>query len=497
MNRVLLFLVFTITCFAGNDLAGIKKSLSGRITEHVFDNGLTLLVFERHNAPVLAAQIGMKVGGSDERSGCLGATHMLEHMLFKGTREYGTKDFSLEQKLEKKIEYWARKIDKEKREDKPSSLKLKYYEKMLKGFQDKQNEIIVKNPYSPVYSSNGSTGFNAYTSNDNTVYIIELPSNKLELWALLESKRFRDTVLRNYYQERSVVNEERKMRTDSSPRGKMWETIGATAFKVHPYRSPVIGWKSEIEVLEKDELKRFYKEYYVPNNCVISLVGDVDPQHAIKVIGKYFGDWKPNFKLQRTKLIEPEQNGERFAKIYENAQPCFYGGYHMPRLNTREGAALSLFSDYLSKGRTSPFYEKLVVEQQIASAAFTATGLPGDRYPGLFFIGGYPREIGSMELLEEMDKIINETIKNGLEETRLKQILRSYKAELIYAFEENSTVAGMLLRTHLNYGSWKEIFEGMERTLSITSEEIIQAAKKYLTPKNRSIVELVSTKKGQ
>jgi predicted Zn-dependent peptidase len=483
---------------ADNYLQKMREDFEKRLTVHKLENGLTILFYERHDAPVVSVQTGFKVGSSDEKIGSLGGTHMLEHMLFKGSTIYGTTNYKEESRFEKHIEKWANKIDKEMRKPKPSKFKLQFYKKTLKAWQEKQSKYIVKNPYSPIFSANGAVGFNAYTSTDNTVYIINMPSNKLELWATLEAQRLYNPVFRSYYQERDVVNAERGMRTDSNPRGKMWEAFMSTAFKAHPYRNPIIGWKSEIEVLNKKSLQEFFSKYYVPNNCVITLVGDVYPEKTIPMLQKYFGKWKPAKEIPRTNIIEPEQLGEKYVKVEEKAQPFFYMGYHMPRENTKEGTALSLFSDILGKGRSSKLYKEIVVKQKIASAAFSASGVGGSRYPGVLLIGGYPKAPNTCQtVIKAMDKLLDEILEKGIEKKDLERLISAYKAEFIYALESNETIATILLRTQLNYGSWEEIFKGFELTLSITPEDIINAARKYIKRKNRTTAELVNVKKGK
>ena len=293
----------------------LQSEFEKRLTVEKLENGLTVMIYEKHDAPIVSTSIGFKVGSVDEHAGNFGCAHMLEHMLFKGNTIYGTTDFQKESFITRQIEKWAERYDQEQLKENPDPTALKIYRKRLDQLVKRLNEVVVKSPYNPIYSAHGGKGLNAYTNTDNTVYIVDIPSNKLELWALLESMKFRDPVLRSYYPERDVVMEERRMRTDSKPRGKLWEALMGTAYMAHNYRNPIIGYMSELQTLKKDTLTKFFEDYYAPNNCTMVLVGDVDPQKAIGIIKRYFGDWKASQRIERTHIREPAQFGERRTEI--------------------------------------------------------------------------------------------------------------------------------------------------------------------------------------
>jgi predicted Zn-dependent peptidase len=496
MRLSFLFFVFVYLGFAQveNPRKRIRDTFESAVTEMRLDNGLTILVYEKHDAPVVITRLGFKVGAVDERSGNFGGTHMLEHMLFKGTENYGTKDFKKEAYYEEKIEKIGKLLDQEKRKEKPSELKIKLYGTRLKKLAEAQNKYLIHNPYSSVYSAHGAVGFNAYTSNDNTVYMLSVPANKLELWMLVEAERLKNPVFRTYYLERDVVVEERHMRTDGNPRGKLFEEFLAAAYKAHPYRQPVIGWMSEIEVLDKDILREFFDEYYVPNNCVMVLVGDVNPDEAKAMAEKYFGDWQPNYQLRRTNIIEPEQNGERYVKVREKAQPFLLTGYHMPRSDSREANALQIFSEVLTKGRTGLLYKRLVLEKKMASTVFTyAGGMPGKRHPSLFLLGAYPAAPhSSSDVLGEIDVLLEEIMEKGLDPVAVERVKKASEAQFVYALESHETIAGALIDSQLNYGSWREILDGYDLYLSLSPEEVLEVVKKILRPENRTVAEMVN-----
>lgn len=497
MSFLWLFLCSFCWSFAQElDVSGFRQTFASAVTEMQLDNGLTILVYEKHDAPVIVTRLGFRVGSADERSGNFGGTHMLEHMLFKGTENYGTLDFATESRYEHKIEQLGKMIDQERKQEKPSALKIKIYQERLKKLIVAQNKHLVHNPYSSIYSAHGAVGFNAQTSNDSTIYLLSVPANKLELWMLLESERLKKPVFRSYYSERDVVIEERRMRVDGNPRGKLLEEFLAGAFIAHPYRHPIIGWQSELDVLNKDVLQEFFSEYYVPNNCVMVLVGDIEPSVAKEMAQKYFGDWQANYNLRRTNIVEPKQNGQRQVQVLEKAQPFFYLGYHMPRPDTKEANALQLFSEYLTKDSNSFLYKRLVLEKRLVSSVFAyAGGFPGKRYPGLFLIGGNPvANHTSMEVIQEIDASLAELLTKGLDTKIIERIKRSSEASFVYALESHETIAMALIEAQLCYGSWREVIDGYELYLSLSAEEVLTVARSILRPENRTIAELVDMK---
>ena len=289
--------------------------------------------------------------------------------------------------------------------------------------------------------------------------------------------------------------EERRMRTDGSPRGKLWEAFVGSAYMAHNYRNPVIGYMSELETLPKHTLTKFFNDYYAPNNATMVLVGDVDPDEAYRVVNKYFGSWKPSDRIERTHIREPKQNGERTVRVEHKAQPFFYVGYHMPRGNTPEGTALSMFSEVVAGGKSSTMYKEIVLKQKLATSAWTHPGAAGTRYPGLFMMGATPKNPHSnTKVLKAMDQIMDQVLEKGIDPARLEEVKKRYKALYIYALESSDTIASMLLDTEMNQGGWETIFKSLQDSMDITAEEINKAARKYLIRSNRTVAQLVTKK---
>jgi predicted Zn-dependent peptidase len=270
---IVLFLLFP-TLSIGNGLAD-------RVQEHLFANGLKLLVVERHSSPTFSAYITLGVGSVHETDNTRGVAHLLEHMLFKGTQTLGTLDYVAEKKILEQIEEVGSRLDSERLRLPLESAEISKLEKRLQQLQKEHKKFVVKDEFSKIYAENGGVGYNAFTSKDQTSYLISLPANKLELWAAIESDRMKNPVLREFYTEREVVREERRRSYDSSPRGLLYETLLANAYTVHPYRNPIIGWDTDIRNLTLAETRDFLQRYYAPTNAVITLVGDVSFGSAV------------------------------------------------------------------------------------------------------------------------------------------------------------------------------------------------------------------------
>ena len=284
--------------------------LESRVVEFDLPNGMKFLVLKREGSPTFAAHISFKVGGVEESRGYTGAAHMLEHMLFKGTTTIGTKDWAKEKPLLEKMNQIGEELDHAVEDGAPAE-RIAQLRKSLKEAQAEHKKWIFSEEYSKLYQTQGGVGFNAGTSKDETTYIIRLPANKLELWAFIESERMLDSVFREFYAERDVVAEERRMSYENDPQGKLYERFLSTAFIAHPYGQPIIGWASDIEKLPLHEMERFYKAWYVPNNAVAALVGNVDPAQVKALAEKYFSRIPSKPLPRRALSAEPEQGGER------------------------------------------------------------------------------------------------------------------------------------------------------------------------------------------
>ena len=485
--RYLLILFFVALCGIAS-----AQDLSDRVVEHIFPNGLKLLMIERHTSPTIAPYILFRAGSVDESDDTRGIAHMLEHMLFKGTKTIGTTDYEKEKEVLAEIDRIGDALDMERAKGaRADAAKITELEAALKEQQERAKEWIVTGEYTEIYTQHGSTGFNAGTSVDYTIYTVELPANKLELWAMLESDRLKNAVLREFYVEREAVKEERRMRVDTQPGGKLYEQFIAAAFTAHPYGIPIIGWPSDIAMLNRRKAEEFFRIHYAPNNSIMVIVGSINPEKTIALIDKYFGDMQPQPLPPEVTTKELPQEGERRIEVEFDAEPQLMIGYHKPTIPHFDDYVFDMISAILSDGRTSRFY-KNIVEKSIAVSANAINGYPGGRYDNLFVISATPRSPNTTADVEaaiyaELERLKTEPV----EEKEFKRILKQVDASFIRGLSSNAGMARQLTYYEALAGDWRYILGWRENMYKITPEDIMKVANTYFIKSNRTVATLV------
>ncbi|WP_303721955.1 pitrilysin family protein [Malonomonas rubra] len=482
--RILLFLLVLI--WPGMVSA---QTLAEKVQEYKLDNGLTLLMVERHAAPTVSAYISFKVGSVNEDSSHRGVAHLLEHMLFKGTKTLGTKNYQTESGLLKKIEDLGDRIDFLKNQPEADPQELEKLRNQLGVLQEEHRQLVVKDEFSKIYAENGGVGYNAFTSKDQTTYLINLPSNKLELWAAIESDRLHNAVLREFYTEREVVREERRRSYESNPQGMIYETLLATAYKVHPYRNPIIGWDSDIANLTLSETRAFLHNYYSPANMVITLVGDFESAQALELVNRYFGSLNPGVPVPPVVEAEPPQTGERRAIVEFDTEPQLMIAYHKPTMPQREDYVFDILMQVLGEGRTSRLYQSLVVDKQLVTEV-AVFGVPGSRYNNLMTIALTPRQTCTCidiegVIYEELERLKTEPISQH----ELKRAKRQISISILRRLKGNSGLARML-SSYETLGGWQYLVDYEQQLNSITAEEVMEVARTYFHAANRTVVSI-------
>ena len=467
------------------DLAKFEQ----RMTEFTLDNGLTFLVLERHEAPVVSFHTYADVGAVDEVRGITGLAHLFEHMAFKGTKTIGTKDHKAETEAMAKIDeaFLALKAEQRKGE-RADKARLEQLQNAMKEAQDKAQEYLVHDEYEEVFSREGSAGFNAYTSQDATQYIVSLPSNKIELWMMMESDRFANPVLREFYKEREVVMEERRLGVESQPVGRLLEEFMAVAYKAHPYGDNVVGHMSDIATMTRAEAEAFFRKYYSPSNLTIAIVGDVDPDRVRELAEKYFGPIPSGPKPEPVETAEPPQLGERRVVVEDPAQPFVLIGYHKPDVHHPDDAVFDALTDVVGMGRTSRLYKSLVKEKQIAVYASGFQGMPGNKYPSLFLFYAVPARGHTNEESEQaIDAEIEKLKTEPVTPEELAKAKTRARAGLVRQLASNSGLAAQLTFYHVVTGDWRNLFGQLDKIDKVTAEDIQRVAKEYFTTKNRTV----------
>ncbi|MBW1853186.1 MAG: insulinase family protein [Deltaproteobacteria bacterium] len=468
-------------------------SLEGRVKEYSLNNGMKILILERHFAPVVSLYMRFKVGAVDEAGGETGTAHLLEHMLFKGTETLGTRNYKEEKKILKDIDQLAGQVDEEmKKGEKADGNRIAELKERLKNIQQEHKKWVVKDEIDAIYSQNGAEGLNASTGYDITTYKVSLPANRIELWARIESDRISNPVSREFYSEREVVREERRQREETQPDGKLMENFLATAFVAHPYGRPIIGWDSDIKYLKRGRVKQIFRDYYCPNNAVVAVVGDVNPDEVMKTIERYFGGIPRQEILPVSVSEEPEQSGERRVEVEFEANPKMIIGYHKPSLPHFDDYVFDVIDILLSDGRTSRLYKKLVEERKIAVSVSTSNGFPGSRYANLFTVFATPRSPHTCdELEEEIYKQFDRLKEEAVTSYELNKVKNRLEASFIRSLNSNTGLAGRLSYYQTIAGDWRYIEEHLKVIEKVTPEDIMEVAKKYLIRKNRTVAQIV------
>jgi predicted Zn-dependent peptidase len=469
-----------------------EEGLSLPVQEFKLNNGLTVLLLERHHSPSVACQIGFKAGSNNERNGITGSAHMLEHMMFKGTKTIGTRDYNAEIPIMEEMDRAANEmLDERLKGDQADAEKMESLAKRLKELQEQQRPYVVGNELGSIYKRQGGSGMNAYTSDDYTNYIIKLPSNKVELWCWMESDRIANPVFREFYAEKEVVREERRMRYETDPDGSLWELFSATAYQAHPYGWMTIGWPSDIENYRRATMQEFFTRYYAPGNAVIVWVGDFKTDEALAMIRHYFEPIPGQEPPPPVVTIEPEQKGERRAVLEFDANPSLVMGWHTVALDNPDQAPLNLIQGLLSDGRTSRLYQRLRQDEQLASSVMAYQDTT--EYPGMFIVAAAPVEGVTSEKVETvLEEQIARLCDEPVSDWELQRVKNQLRADFVISMESNYELARELTEYECKR-NWKLLFEEDRRQQAVSAEDVQRVARKYLIPSNRSVVTLKST----
>ena len=473
---VLVILTLPSVCF-GASKDEVFGEFAKRISTFKLSNALTVVFYERKQAPIFTGQIWVKAGGVNEQIGQTGIAHFLEHMAFKGTQKIGTKNYALEKDL-------LTQLDKEINNSSPDKARIDELYKSL-------SELWVENEYGTLYQARGAVGLNAGTSKDSTYYTVSLPNTEFEFWCWMESDRLLNPVFRQFYKERDVIAEERRMRTDNEPGGKLYESLLASAFQSHPYRMPTIGWPSDIRRLAVEDMNHFYHTYYRPDNMVISIVGDLDPEVLKPVLEKYFGRLKiPSTAIPEVTTVEEAQEGERRIQIEVAAEPQIIMAYHKPVYPNKDDLQFAILHSILGEGRSSILNRELVQDKKLFSAIYT-TEAPGERFPSLFIVGGLLNKgVTNQQAIDAVQEILDRIKTKMISEELVQAAQRKVLMGLLSSLDDNENLAELLGKSVLFYGSWERIIEMYAVINATTPSDLMRITKDYLTVTNRTVAEI-------
>jgi predicted Zn-dependent peptidase len=480
----LTLLGLTSSVFA-QDLASFEK----RVTVKTLTNGLTVIICERPEAPVFSFFTLVDAGSVQDPLGETGLAHMFEHMAFKGTDKIGTKNYAAEkvalEKVEKIYAEYIRERDNTVHHD---DAKVKALEKEWQDAIKEANQYVIPNQFGQIVESNGGEGMNAFTEDDETGYHYSFPENRLELWAYLESERFLHPVMREFYKERNVVIEERRMRVDSEPFGRLLEQFTTAAFQASEYHRPTIGWISDLNTFSATDAAQFFHEYYIPSNMTVAVVGDVKASEAMPTIEKYFGRIPSREKPDERNTAEPPQSAERRVVLPDKSQPIYLEGYHRPDYRSPDDVVYDAIADLMSDGRTSRMYRALVRDKKIASDAEGFTDYPGVKYAHLFAffavpLPGHKPEEMAVAIHEELERLKNEDISDE----ELKMIRTRAKASVLRGLDSNEGLATQLATYQARFGDWRELFRWVDQISKVSKADIRRVANQTFVAGNRTV----------
>jgi len=444
---------------------------------------MTFLLLPRQSTSI-SFEVRVKTGSVDEPPGKTGLTHMLEHMMFKGTQTIGTRDYGREKALLNMMDHVALELQTAhgaKRE----SLKAE-----LERLSQQASRYQIPGEFDRIYARAGGIGLNASTSPDLTSYHVTLPRDRLEFWAIMESQRMRFPVFREFYTEREVVLKERAQRVDSSDKGRLYEQFLLHAFPDSPYRTPVIGYGEDIERLTSTDLRDYYQTYYLPENTVVAIVGGFDVQRAAEILKRYFGTLKRGPALTRRTAGAAASRTQVRLRVFSKEEPFMFMGFHKPRGPVDVNACFEIIEEILAGAHDSRLKRSLV-NSGLASDVDAYNGYPGSRYDNLFLISASPvRGHTNAELEQARWKELEALRQGDIASEELAKAMRAVKKSVLLNLETDAGAASLLsLYESLagDYGFLYTLIEAMEKT---TPEQIRECVRTYLIPENAVIAAL-------
>ncbi len=477
--------IAVVVVFAGVFHTSRAESISIPVHYDSLDNGLKIIVAPDTNVAVVSCRLYYFVGSMYEGPGTSGLSHMYEHMMFKGTETLGTTNYKKEVPIMNKIDSLGKVMTELRTDRNPENdARADSIRARISQLLDKQRQYIKKDEIWQRYMNNGGTHLNAWTSDDMTAYIVTLPTNKVDLFYWIESDRMANPVLREFYSERDVVLEERRMRYENRPMRKYWERLWASFYVAHPYRIPTIGWMSDIEAYTRTKMMNHVKKYYTPDNALIVLSGNIDPQQAVKDIRKYFGNIPPAQGGQDDVVTrEPAPIGQTRFIMRDEAEPRVDFLFHIPGYPHEDLYKLDVLEGILT-GRSGRLYDRLVNKEGLCTNAGASNYF--QLHNGLFHVWATlrseadPDEVEKI-ILEELERVAQEP-PTEREMTRNKNSIRMNFVNGLRSLEGISDRLAWFERL----GDWNDLFSYPDRINQVNAKTLHETAKKYFDPELRT-----------
>jgi len=505
-SGLLLLLLIGNVCLASSSRVDIKLD----VKHFQLQNGMLFLIVERPTTPQVAARLAIRAGSSLEATGKTGIAHLLEHMMFKGTKNFGTLDIAKDQKLQEQIEEAYQAILAEQQKRNPDDKLIREKRAEMDKLRAEVQKIYVSQAYSSQLGKNGAVRVNAFTTKDQTQYMASVPSDMLEQWFSITSEQLFEPSWREFYVEKDVVQREWAFRYINDPGGAAWLDLDAAAYTAHPYHNPTIGWKSDMEKYSTRDAVEFHKKYYTPANTVCVLVGDVSVEAAKKLARIYFERYPSAARATEAVTREPIQQGPRKSiRFLKGARtPLVRVGFHSSKMGTPDFYALDAMTMVLSHGRGARMTHN-IINRGLAVEAWAYN--PDNRYGGMVILGGSPNEPPELkngtgqvseeekrraylQACENLEKLLVDEVekfKSELVSSReLQRIKKLNQRDFLDRMRSNESLAGTLATLEVQIG-WHYLTDYLERIDAVTPTDIREAAKKYIRDDNKTTVYII------
>jgi predicted Zn-dependent peptidase len=466
------------------------QALQKKASDFTLPNGLHFIVLEQHESPVVSFHTWVNVGSINDPAGETGLAHMFEHLAFKGTETIGTRNWPEEKKaleaVEEAYDRMQGEVDKGMKGD---PMRVDMLRSQFRVAADRAQRLAAPGEYRHIIEENGGVGLGALASSGATQYSCSLPSNRRELWFLMESQHLLHPIFREFYGERDAVLEEYRQRVQSNPQGILLAEALSAAFKAHPYRNPSGGWPSDILNLRRGQAQAFFERYYVPGNITIAMVGDVTAADAKRLAERYFGPMaaKPLPPLRTT--LEPPQTGPKTVVMEMPGPPVTVVGYKRPSQYDKDDITLDLIQILLSQGRTGMLYNELVQEKRLAQQALAAATNPDGRFPNLFVFVLTPAPGRTVEENQRALEDLLQRFKSTLPDPQvLARAKAQGRANLVRRMTSDRELAAMLALYSAMYGDWHKLFTALDDLNLVKAEDVQRAANRYFVATGRTTV---------
>uniref|UniRef100_Q01SM7 Peptidase M16 domain protein n=1 Tax=Solibacter usitatus (strain Ellin6076) TaxID=234267 RepID=Q01SM7_SOLUE len=464
------------------------KEFEKKVTEFTLPNGLHFILLERHEAPVVSFHTFVNAGSADDPAGQTGMARMIERVAFSGTEGIGTNNWAGEKKALDAVEdAWDRVEAEANKGPKADQGRLDMLRSQARMAMELSQRSNMAAEFGRTLDENGATGRSAIASFDSTSYSFALPSNRIELWFLMESQRLLHPAFRDFYKQRESVLEEYRKQYEANPQAMVIGELLAAAFKVHPYRNPPGGWAGDIQNLRRNAAKAFFDRYYTPGNITIAMVGDLNPAEAKKMAERYFAPMEARPPAPAVHAEEPPQDGPKTVVVEAAGQPLLAVGYKRPSEYDKDDPAFDVLQFLFAHGSAGLLNRELVQEKHLASQVQVGATFPSGRYPNLMVFLIIPAQGRSVEENQRgLDDFLARFKTLNVEERVLAGVKAQARAEFFRKLASNDAMANMLALHYAQFGDWRRLFTAFDDFDKVTAEGIQRLAAKYLVATGRT-----------